>query len=62
MMPISVELLIVPSVPTPVTISPRREQRACDTAPELSRNPGASLIACLPRVIILIKADSRNRK
>lgn len=63
MVPISVKLVIAPSVPTPVIItSPRREQRARDTTFELSRNPGAALIDCLPRVIIIIKPGFRNCK
>lgn len=61
-MVISAKLLLVPSVPTPVIISPRRQQLARDTTLELSTKPGASLIDCLPRVIIVIKADFRNCK
>lgn len=71
MVPVRVELLNATVNPmqrgccpphTHIIISPRRKQRICDTKFELSRNPRALLIACLLRVIIIIKSDFRNGK
>lgn len=71
MVPISTKPLGALSIPTQrgcclppalISVSPRREQRGCDTKFELSRNPRALLIDCLLRAIMVIKSVFRNCK
>lgn len=71
MVPISTKPLGVPSVPARrgrcpppalISVSPRREQRVCDTKFELSGNPRALLTDCLLRAIMVIKSVFRNCK